>query len=48
MSTTLDPYLYVSALKLELGDIFFDQEFNKLFELFLIHEWFRFSGLKLD
>ena len=30
--------LYVPALKLKLRDIFFYQEIDKLFQLFLIHE----------
>ena len=30
----LDPDLHVSALEFELGDIFLDQEFNQLFQLF--------------
>ena len=34
---TLDPHLHIAALQLKLGDVFFDQEFYKFFDLFLIH-----------
>src|SRR5215467_5889027 len=41
---SLDAYLYVSTLQFKLGDILFDQEVDKLFQLFLIHERIRFSS----
>lgn len=34
----LDPHFDVSAFQLKLGDIPFDQEIYKLFQLFLVHE----------
>src|ERR1043165_1696908 len=40
----LDAHLNISPLELKLGDIFFYQEINKLFQLFLIHECIRLSS----
>src|SRR5215469_8271480 len=42
-AATFDPDFDVSPFELKLGDILFYQEFNKLSELFLIHEYSRFS-----
>ena len=46
LAASLNADFYVSALKLKLRDIFFYQEIDKLFQLFLIHECIRlFSAL---
>jgi hypothetical protein len=39
-----DPHFNISSLELKLGDIFFYQEIDKLFQLFLIHECIRLSS----
>src|SRR5262245_3576781 len=45
IAAPLDAYLHVPAFELKLGDIFFDQEIDKLFQLFLIHECIRLSSV---
>ena len=45
IAAALDAHFHVSALELKLGDIFFYQEIDKLFQLFLIHECIRLSSV---
>ena len=46
-AAALDAHFHVPALELKLGDIFFYQEIDKLFQLFLIHECFRLSSVPI-
>src|SRR5579863_9088545 len=42
LHATLDPYLHIAALQLELGNILFNQELDEFFQFFLVH------GLRWD